>query len=73
MTSIVDVPRAAPGGRPGQRPSRRQASSASRRLRSKRRSELTRTVVTYVLLAAGGVILLIPFAWLISTSLKPPT
>jgi multiple sugar transport system permease protein len=73
MTSIVDVPRAAPGaGRANGRVVARQAR-ASRRLRSKRRSELTRTVVTYVLLAAGGVILLIPFAWLISTSLKPPT
>ncbi len=73
MTSVVDVPRAAPGaGRASGRVIARQAR-ASRRLRSRRRSALTRAVGTYVLLAAGGVILLIPFAWLISTSLKPPT
>ena len=34
---------------------------------------VTRSVLTYVLLIAGGLILIIPFAWLISTSLKPPT
>jgi multiple sugar transport system permease protein len=73
MTSVVDVPRAAPGaGRAGGRVIARQAR-ASRRLRSRRRSALTRAAGTYVLLAGGGVILLVPFAWLISTSLKPPT
>jgi ABC-type glycerol-3-phosphate transport system permease component len=30
-------------------------------------------VATYVVLGAGAAVLLIPFAWLLSTSLKPPT
>lgn len=69
MTSVVDAPRV---DKLHRGTVARQAR-ASRRLRSKHRSAVTRAVVTYLLLAAGGAILLIPFAWLISTSLKPPT
>jgi multiple sugar transport system permease protein len=76
MTSIVDVPRARPGAPAAHggngRGVARQAR-ASRRLRSMHRQAVTRSVLTYVLLTAGGLILLVPFAWLISTSLKPPT
>jgi ABC-type glycerol-3-phosphate transport system permease component len=75
MTSVVEVPQAAPGAR-GRRANGRviaRQARASRRLRSKHREAVTRSVLTYVLLTAGGVILLIPFVWLISTSLKPPT
>ncbi len=71
MTSVVDAPRAAPR-RPNGRIVARQARG-SRRAQSKHRQAVTRGVITYVLLIAGGLILIIPFAWLISTSLKPPT
>jgi len=39
----------------------------------KRRKELKRQVRLHLALASGAVIFLIPFAWLLSTSLKPDT
>ena len=76
MTSVVEAPERAAGERRARRLNGRgiaRQARASRRLRTKRREAVTRAVVTYVLLIAGGVILLIPFVWLVSTSLKPPT
>jgi multiple sugar transport system permease protein len=73
MTSIVDAPRAAPGARRSNGRGIARQARASRRLRTKRREAVTRGVFTYVLLVFGGITMLIPFAWLISTSLKPPT
>jgi ABC-type glycerol-3-phosphate transport system permease component len=40
---------------------------------SRKRLALIRTVLTYVLLIAGGVVMMVPFFWLLSSSLKDPT
>ena len=58
MTSVVDAPRAAPR-RPNGRVVARQARG-SRRAQSKHRQAVTRGVITYVLLIAGGLILTNP-------------
>ncbi len=73
MTSIVDAPRAAPGARRANGRGIARQARASRRLQSRRRKAVVRGVGTYILLIVGGITMLIPFAWLISTSLKPPT
>lgn len=81
VTSVPEVLRPGPAeghnGGVGQRRGSGRAiarrARASRRLQSRRRGAVARAVVTYGILGAGAVILLIPFAWLVSTSLKPPT
>jgi multiple sugar transport system permease protein len=72
MTSAVEAPGSRLVGR-GPRRFDLASGQASRRVRSKRRQAAARGAFTYVVLVAGAIVLLIPFAWLLSTSLKPPT
>ncbi len=39
--------------------------------RSRRRGERNISIVAYILLAVGGVTMVVPFVWMIATSLKP--
>lgn len=39
-------------------------------LRSKRKKEITLDIITYVLLILGALIAVLPFLWMVSTSLK---
>jgi len=40
--------------------------------RARARKELTRKAITYILLTLGGITMILPFLWMISTSLKEP-
>ena len=46
-------------------------SSAATRPRAIARPRLVATLITYVLLVAGSIVMLIPLIWMVSTALKP--
>jgi len=46
--------------------------AATRPVRSRRHIAGTQTILTHVVLIAGAIVVLIPFAWMLSTSLKAP-
>ncbi|HHY98606.1 MAG TPA: carbohydrate ABC transporter permease, partial [Firmicutes bacterium] len=39
---------------------------------SKRRQEIIGRILAYIIVSAGAIVFLIPFLWMVSTSLKPP-